>query len=69
MKRLNYADKYEKNANYQLNQLNKAIFRYGGSVDNKARLYKYVSQKYQHEIMQPRTLKLFGNKITEQLST
>lgn len=68
MKRLNFADKYEKNANYQLNQLNKAIYRYGGLVNNKARLYKYVSSKRQYEIMQPRTLKFLGDKITKQLS-
>lgn len=63
-----YADKYESNVNYQINNLNKAIYRYGGSVNNKAKAYRYVSGIKKLGIMQPRTLKVVGDIITEHLS-
>lgn len=63
MKRKPFADKYESNANFQIKRLNDAINRYGGSVDKKAKLYRYVSGNKLLGLMQPRALKPFADIV------
>lgn len=67
MKRKPFADKYESNANFQIKRLIDAINRYGGSVDNKAKLYRYVSGKKKLGLMQPRALKPFARIVKRHL--
>ena len=67
MKRKQFADKYESNANFQIKRLNDAVNRYGGSVDNKAKSYRYVSGKKQLGLMQPRALKPFARVVKRHL--
>ena len=67
MKRKPFADKYESNANFQIKRLNDAIYRYGGRVGNKAKLYRYVSGKKQLGLMQPRALKPFARIVKRHL--
>lgn len=67
MKRKPFAMQFEKNANFQIKRLNDAIYRYGSSIDNKAKLYHYVSGKKQLGLMQPRALKLFAQVVKNHL--
>ena len=67
MKRKPFAKQFEKNANFQIKRLNDAIYRYGGTVSNKAKLYRYVSSKKQQGLMQPRALKPFAGIVKRHL--
>lgn len=67
MKRKPFAKQFEKNANFQIKRLHDAIYRYGGSVSNKVKLYRYVSGKKQLGLMQPRALKPFARVVKRHL--
>ena len=62
-----YESKFEDNASWQINILNKSIAQYGNSLEEKTKLYKYILGTKQFGLMQPLALKVYANIIHKHL--
>lgn len=62
-----YASKFEENACWQINILNKSIAQYGNTLEEKTKLYKYIIGTKQFGLMQPLALKVSANIIHRHL--
>lgn len=62
-----YESKFEENASWQINILNKSIAQYGNSLEEQTKLYKYILSTKQFGLMQPLALKVFANIIHKHL--